>query len=105
MNIQDIQTISRNITDNISKVIVGKSENINYILTAIYAGGHILLEDVPGTGKTTLAKTLAAVSTVDFPVFSSPRICCPQTLQVLIFMTVGKIPLHFVPDRYLPTFF
>ena len=59
MNIQDIQTISRNITDNISKVIVGKSENINYILTAIYAGGHILLEDVPGTGKTTLAKTLA----------------------------------------------
>lgn len=59
LNIQDIQTISRNITDNISKVIVGKSENINYILTAIYAGGHILLEDVPGTGKTTLAKTLA----------------------------------------------
>lgn len=59
MNIQDIQTISRHIADGISKVIIGKSENIDYILTAIYAGGHILLEDVPGTGKTTLAKALA----------------------------------------------
>ena len=41
------------IKSNMEKVIVGKSETIDLVLTALLAGGHILLEDVPGTGKTT----------------------------------------------------
>ncbi|HFQ93938.1 MAG TPA: MoxR family ATPase [Anaerolineae bacterium] len=45
---------------NIQKVIVGKDDVIDMALAAILADGHILLEDVPGTGKTTLAKTIAA---------------------------------------------
>ncbi|MEZ4512514.1 MAG: MoxR family ATPase [Chloroflexota bacterium] len=45
---------------NIQKVIVGKDEIIDLTLIAILCGGHLLLEDVPGTGKTTLAKTIAA---------------------------------------------
>ncbi len=45
---------------NIQKVIVGKNDVIDMVLVAILADGHILLEDVPGTGKTTLAKTIAA---------------------------------------------
>lgn len=44
---------------NIEKVIIGKSTEIDLILTALFAGGHVLLEDVPGTGKTQLAKALA----------------------------------------------
>ena len=47
------------IKENISSVIVGKDEIITLILTSVLAGGHILLEDVPGTGKTVMAKTLA----------------------------------------------
>lgn len=47
------------IRDNIEKVIIGKRENIDLILTAILAGGHVLLDDVPGTGKTVMAKSLA----------------------------------------------
>lgn len=47
------------IRKNISSVIVGKDEIIGLILTSVLAGGHILLEDVPGTGKTVLAKSLA----------------------------------------------
>ena len=42
------------------KVMVGKSAEIELVLVALAAGGHVLLEDVPGTGKTTLAKTLAS---------------------------------------------
>ncbi|RMG99917.1 MAG: MoxR family ATPase [Chloroflexi bacterium] len=45
---------------NIQKVIVGKDEIIDLALIAMLCEGHLLLEDVPGTGKTTLAKTIAA---------------------------------------------
>ena len=52
--------ILRRVTENIGKVIVGKENIIEYVLTALLAEGHVLLEDVPGTGKTRLAKALAA---------------------------------------------
>lgn len=44
---------------NIRRHIIGKDEVIDHLLTALLAGGHVLLEDVPGVGKTTLAKALA----------------------------------------------
>lgn len=47
------------IRDNISRVIVGKSEAIELLIVALMAEGHVLIEDVPGLGKTLLAKTLA----------------------------------------------
>lgn len=45
---------------NIEQVMRCNNESIKWLLTAFFAGGHVLLEDVPGTGKTTLAKSLAA---------------------------------------------
>lgn len=45
--------------ENMSQVIVGKKQVLTLLLTAMVAGGHVLLEDVPGTGKTKLAKALA----------------------------------------------
>ena len=44
---------------NIQKVMIGNEETLTMILTALTAGGHVLLEDVPGTGKTVMAKSLA----------------------------------------------
>ncbi|MEB3248126.1 MAG: MoxR family ATPase [Merismopediaceae bacterium] len=52
---ETIQTL----TDNLSKTIVGKNEAIRLVLVALLSGGHALLEDVPGVGKTLLAKSLA----------------------------------------------
>ncbi|HKL13899.1 MAG TPA: MoxR family ATPase [Halanaerobiales bacterium] len=49
----------KQIKDNINKVIVGKEKSIELLLVALLAEGHVLLEDVPGVGKTLLAKSLA----------------------------------------------
>lgn len=54
------------IEDNISRVIIGKEDVIRKLLIALSAGGHILLEDVPGIGKTTLVSALARSLALDF---------------------------------------
>ncbi len=51
--------IARRIVDNVSKVIVGKTQVIEQALATLMARGHLLVEDVPGVGKTMLAKSLA----------------------------------------------
>jgi len=51
--------VLRRIQDNVAKVMIGKEEVTKLLLASLAAGGHVLLEDVPGTGKTVLAKTLA----------------------------------------------
>lgn len=59
MEYTQVAALAEDLKKNIGRVIVGKDSQIELILTALLAGGHVLLEDVPGTGKTTLAKSLA----------------------------------------------
>lgn len=54
-----IQTLTQRLRANIQKVIVGKDDVIDLALVALLCEGHVLIEDVPGTGKTTLAKAIA----------------------------------------------
>jgi MoxR-like ATPase len=65
----EIDRVSEKITrlrNNIEKVIFGKSEVISDILLALFSGGHVLMEDVPGVGKTSLAKSLALSLSADY---------------------------------------
>src|SRR3990172_5493813 len=55
-----ISDVARQLRENIQKVIVGKDQVIDLTLVAVLCEGHLLLEDVPGIGKTTLARALAA---------------------------------------------
>jgi MoxR-like ATPase len=56
---QDVQAVAQRIVDNVEKVIVGKHESVQLTIIALLCEGHILIEDVPGTGKTMLAKSVA----------------------------------------------
>lgn len=59
MEVQNAAKVLSEIKANIAKVIVGKDDTVELLLTALCCGGHVLLEDMPGTGKTVLAKSLA----------------------------------------------
>ena len=61
-----VQNFARNVRENVQRVFVGKDEAIELAIIAMLGRGHVLLEDVPGTGKTTLAKTIAASLGLDF---------------------------------------
>ena len=58
-SIERVQQIAARLRENVQRVIVGKSEVINLAIIALLCRGHVLVEDVPGIGKTTLAKALA----------------------------------------------
>lgn len=57
--IDEIQRFAASVRDNVARVIVGKAAAIDLLLVALLCGGHALLEDVPGVGKTMLARSLA----------------------------------------------
>ncbi|MGD0806423.1 MAG: AAA family ATPase, partial [Anaerolineales bacterium] len=56
---QPIESFVNRVVENVEQVIVGKRESIRYLMVALLCEGHVLIEDVPGVGKTMLARSVA----------------------------------------------
>jgi MoxR-like ATPase len=71
------QAIAQRLFENVERVVLGKHEEVALVLSALLSGGHVLLEDVPGTAKTILARSIA--QTIEGATFS--RVQCTPDLQ------------------------
>lgn len=58
--------LAQKLADQLSKALIGKPEPVRMLLTGLFARGHVLIEDLPGLGKTTLARALATAVSCDF---------------------------------------
>ena len=92
-----ISTVYQKIKQNISRVIVGKDETIDMLVVTLLCGGHLLLEDVPGTGKTMLIKSLAASLGCDFKRIQFTPDLLPSDITGVNFFNMKKSEFEFVP--------
>ncbi len=97
MKFVQIYEMSQKIKQNIQKVIVGKDDVIELMIISLIASGHILLEDVPGMGKTLLAKAMAASIDSDFKRIQFTPDLLPSDLTGINFFNQKKSEFEFRP--------
>ena len=66
MELGDIKSTTQSLKVEVGKIIVGQESSIELLLVSLLAGGHIILEGVPGTGKTLLVRVFAAALSLKF---------------------------------------
>lgn len=87
---------AKKLQDNLNSVIIGKSDIIELFLTAFFSGGHVLLEDLPGSGKTTLAKALAASMDMEYKRIQFTPDLLPADITGLNIYNTKKQEFEFV---------
>ena len=97
MNPEKFQAYAKKITDNCSCVIVGKEEVIHQIIVSFLCGGHVLLEDVPGTGKTMLFRSFSRTVGGDFKRIQFTPDLLPSDLTGINFYNQKKGEFEFRP--------
>ncbi len=72
------QDFATRVIDNVEQVIIGKRDSIELLMVALLCEGHVLIEDVPGVGKTMLARSIATSLGGQFKRVHARPICCPM---------------------------
>lgn len=94
---KSVQELANRLKAHIAQVIVGKEDEVELLLTALLASGHVLLEDVPGTGKTVLAKSLAASLSLSFQRIQFTPDLLPSDLTGIHYYNQKDSEFHFRP--------
>src|SRR5260221_1180209 len=99
--IRQVQEAARAVSQNASRVIVGKEEVIDLLMVALLCEGHVLFEDVPGIGKTTLAKTMARSLGCTFQRIQFTPDLLPSDVTGITFFNQKKGEFEFRPGPLL----
>ena len=97
MTPQNIRDLATKIGDNIATVVIGRDASVELAIVALLARGHVLLEDVPGTGKTLLAKTLAASVGGTFKRVQFTPDLLPSDITGINFLNMKTSEFEFMP--------
>ena len=97
MEAKNYQQFLKKITENCSKVIVGKDEVIRQVAVCFLCGGHVLLEDLPGTGKTMLLRAFSASIGGSFARVQFTPDLMPSDLTGINFYNPGRGEFEFRP--------
>ena len=95
----EVQAVYERLRASVCRVIVGKDRVVELCLIALLAGGHVLLTDIPGVGKTTLARAISSSISGPSRASSSPRTCCPRTSRARASTTRGRSVSSGCRDR------
>ena len=99
--IRQVQEATRAVRQNVSRVIIGKEEVIDLLMVAMLCEGHVLFEDVPGIGKTTLAKTLAKSLGCTFQRIQFTPDLLPSDITGITFFNQKNSEFEFRPGPLL----
>lgn len=94
---QHIFSVYEKVKENVGKVIVGKEDVIDLLLISLFCRGHMLLEDVPGTGKTKLIRTLAASVDCSCKRIQFTPDLLPSDITGINYFNMKKTEFEFVP--------
>jgi len=98
---QDIKEATDKLVSNVGKVIVGKKETIELVLVALLCGGHVLLEDIPGIGKTMMARAVAKSLDCSFKRIQSTPDLLPSDVIGLHYFNQKTSEFEFRPGPIL----
>lgn len=99
--IRRVQEVTRSVRQNVGRVIVGKEEVIDLLLVVLLCEGHVLFEDVPGIGKTTLAKALAKSLGCSFQRIQFTPDLLPSDITGITYFNQEKGEFEFRPGPLL----
>ena len=99
--IRQVQEATRAVRQNVSRVMIGKEEVIDLLMAAMLCEGHVLFEDVPGIGKTTLAKALAKSLGCTFQRIQFTPDLLPSDITGITFFNQKKSEFEFRPGPLL----
>ena len=102
MDTQAYAALAQRLTEGAARALTGKKKETRLLLCALAAGGHVLLEDVPGTGKTALARALAQLMGLQFSRIQGTPDLLPSDVTGSACRTCRREPLCSARGRCSP---